>query len=491
MRLNSVLFVKKHKLDVHGVHIDNNIKTYKKIDEPANVSTLQHDMSSATVRASNSKSPMKTYNGAGGQQLSSPLNSAIASANNPLNLNLMFAANPYLSPLLQFPQLFANAPFELIQQLAMANEELLKQGANSVTTNDDASEDGAKTQNGADGAANTVACDLCQKEFFNDQYLNLHKINKHMQNGSAKRRRSMSSASSTLSTSSLSDGQQQQHDHKRARKIDAMLQSQLATTDAATSSLSITNPAIFGIMDSYFAAKMADRVTCDICNKQVCNKYFLKTHKLKVHGCVDSTTGGLNAGDFDDSMEDQQQQVQDDVRMSPSSSQSYQHHMGNGSNSKSRSRPPALARVSCQICNKELCNKYFLRSHLLNAHNINMDETTPSSSSTNGMYADDNTDNHKPSKVKNHCEPIQNDETSTNGQIDVDEDDECDGGSLKPNSNVQAFFIDSNDDLFKANFLPCMVYLPVTKKLDKPVKLTLKLIPLPDIVPNTKQINSI
>ncbi|CAF4927503.1 unnamed protein product, partial [Rotaria socialis] len=29
---------------------------------------------------------------------------------------------------------------------------------------------------------------------------------------------------------------------------------------------------------------MADRVSCDICHKQVCNKYFLKTHKLKVHG---------------------------------------------------------------------------------------------------------------------------------------------------------------------------------------------------------------
>lgn len=38
--------------------------------------------------------------------------------------------------------------------------------------------------------------------------------------------------------------------------------------------------ASYGILhDSYFCAKMADRVVCEICNKQVCNKYFLKTHK--------------------------------------------------------------------------------------------------------------------------------------------------------------------------------------------------------------------
>jgi hypothetical protein len=40
--------------------------------------------------------------------------------------------------------------------------------------------------------------------------------------------------------------------------------------------------ASYGILhDSYFCAKMADRVVCEICNKQVCNKYFLKTHKGK------------------------------------------------------------------------------------------------------------------------------------------------------------------------------------------------------------------
>ena len=41
-----------------------------------------------------------------------------------------------------------------------------------------------------------------------------------------------------------------------------------------------TSQTPYGIVnDAYFSAKMADRVVCEICNKQVCNKYFLKTHK--------------------------------------------------------------------------------------------------------------------------------------------------------------------------------------------------------------------
>lgn len=34
--------------------------------------------------------------------------------------------------------------------------------------------------------------------------------------------------------------------------------------------------------ETYVASKVVDRVVCDICNKQVCNKYFLRTHKQKV-----------------------------------------------------------------------------------------------------------------------------------------------------------------------------------------------------------------
>lgn len=48
--------------------------------------------------------------------------------------------------------------------------------------------------------------------------------------------------------------------------------------------------------ETYFASKIVDRVACDICNKQVCNKYFLRTHKQKVHGIYEnSPSNGLTS----------------------------------------------------------------------------------------------------------------------------------------------------------------------------------------------------
>jgi hypothetical protein len=55
----------------------------------------------------------------------------------------------------------------------------------------------------------------------------------------------------------------------------SQLAQKIATGQTSQTSYGIVN-------DSYFCAKMADRVVCEICNKQVCNKYFLKTHKGKI-----------------------------------------------------------------------------------------------------------------------------------------------------------------------------------------------------------------
>jgi hypothetical protein len=73
------------------------------------------------------------------------------------------------------------------------------------------------------------------------------------------------------------------------------------------------------------------RSYCEICKKELCNKYFMKTHMLKMHGInieggppppgLISTVGGSNS---------------------------------NG----------PTGGVICQICKKELCSKYFLKVHL-------------------------------------------------------------------------------------------------------------------------------
>lgn len=66
---------------------------------------------------------------------------------------------------------------------------------------------------------------------------------------------------------------------------------------------------------------------CEICNKELCNKYFMKTHMQRMHG-IEIENGAQIGG------------------------------------------------VICNICNKELCSKYFLRVHKHNTHGI-VEEGSP------------------------------------------------------------------------------------------------------------------
>ncbi|XP_037950542.1 uncharacterized protein LOC119681425 [Teleopsis dalmanni] len=66
---------------------------------------------------------------------------------------------------------------------------------------------------------------------------------------------------------------------------------------------------------------------CEICNKELCNKYFMKTHMQRMHG-IEIENGAQIGG------------------------------------------------VVCNICNKELCSKYFLKVHKQNTHGI-MEEGSP------------------------------------------------------------------------------------------------------------------
>ncbi|KAG8237871.1 hypothetical protein J437_LFUL017545 [Ladona fulva] len=74
---------------------------------------------------------------------------------------------------------------------------------------------------------------------------------------------------------------------------------------------------------------------CEICNKELCNKYFMKTHMQRMHGI----------------------------------------EIENGSQ---------IGGVICDICNKELCSKYFLRVHKQNTHGIVEDAGVLLQSKDNG-----------------------------------------------------------------------------------------------------------
>jgi hypothetical protein len=88
------------------------------------------------------------------------------------------------------------------------------------------------------------------------------------------------------------------------------------------------------------------RSYCEICKKELCNKYFMKTHMMKMHGIVmDQSSGGGGGGHHNTS--------------------SNSNNSGGGSNNN----------VNCEICKKEVSSRYFLKVHMASAHGLNEDGT--------------------------------------------------------------------------------------------------------------------
>lgn len=111
---------------------------------------------------------------------------------------------------------------------------------------------------------------------------------------------------------------------------------------------------------------------CDLCCKEFCNKYFLKTHRANKHGIYD---GG-----------DPQPAAPPPAQPSPPRRASDEESGGTprrlSPDSARRAResgfqPDALRRLGvvnpeafCEICCKEYCNKYFLRTHRERRHGV-------------------------------------------------------------------------------------------------------------------------
>ncbi|XP_055541269.1 uncharacterized protein LOC129727442 [Wyeomyia smithii] len=129
-------------------------------------------------------------------------------------------------------------------------------------------------------------CKQCDKEFSNAFMLKQHLIEVHgAQNGSPKR-----------------DG--------------------FVTPDRPTTTPTLSMPPGPSYMERKPTFSMTPTSSyCEICNKELCNKYFMKTHMQRMHG-IEIENGAQIGG------------------------------------------------VVCNICNKELCSKYFLRVHKHNTHGI-------------------------------------------------------------------------------------------------------------------------
>ncbi|XP_068624819.1 DNA-binding protein REPIN1 [Battus philenor] len=106
---------------------------------------------------------------------------------------------------------------------------------------------------------------------------------------------------------------------------------------------------------------------CDLCCKEFCNKYFLKTHRANKHGIYDADSQQAPA-------------VSPPRRASDEESGGTPRRLSPDSARRARDagfQPDALRRLGvlnpeafCEICCKEYCNKYFLRTHRERRHGV-------------------------------------------------------------------------------------------------------------------------
>lgn len=96
---------------------------------------------------------------------------------------------------------------------------------------------------------------------------------------------------------------------------------------------------------------------CELCEKEFCNKYFLKTHKANKHGICSNDNATSSPGySYKTSYKNMQ--------MNPQAAQQMITQMcENGATFGS-------ADSYCTICQKYFCNKYFLKKHRQNIHGI-------------------------------------------------------------------------------------------------------------------------
>lgn len=95
---------------------------------------------------------------------------------------------------------------------------------------------------------------------------------------------------------------------------------------------------------------------CELCEKEFCNKYFLKTHKANKHGICSNDNNNSPGYSYKTSYKNMQ--------MNPQAAQQMITQMcENGATFGS-------ADSYCNICQKYFCNKYFLKKHRQNIHGI-------------------------------------------------------------------------------------------------------------------------
>lgn len=137
----------------------------------------------------------------------------------------------------------------------------------------------ASTASAASGGKSQIStCHLCGKKFQSNDYLQLHLMNKHqistdLQTLESLEQRNKSSnliksSNGSLNSSTVKKIKLETNETPSTSTTATSVKVSTPSTASDSMAASATGSAVIpGIVDTYFAAKMADRVSCNICHK--------------------------------------------------------------------------------------------------------------------------------------------------------------------------------------------------------------------------------
>ena len=321
-------FLRTHKMKRHGIYIPDETKDREKTDTYSGMPWLRTTQTSPLNLIVNEQSTTPTSQG--DRKTSSPSDISCEIC----GIRFQNASLAQLHNVSVHAKVSNREPESNIEE-----ERLMENNDKRPNTGDAISEDLQKLQtmilqlNELDVSKSNNICNACNKEFENRYYLHAHIVTEHgsfledMVDNEKSCETEGSANNNTLCDLCGKDFQNIQEMKKHISTYHSSNQTGnelkeefngFMTPDPGTNRNAITGQ----ISERRTSMSLTPTSSyCEICNKELCNKYFMKTHMQRMHG-IEIENGAQIGG------------------------------------------------VICDICNKELCSKYFLRVHKHNTHGI-------------------------------------------------------------------------------------------------------------------------
>jgi len=251
-----------------------------------------------------------------------------------------------------------------------------------------------------------VVCDICNKEVCNKYFLKTHKMKVHGWDPNTSTVPTVSLPSTALPiTAESAVVKSEPPSNSQPPPSPFMYFPSLPNVDKP----SLGFPESGGVVpkDAELQKMGIDpEAYCEICRKEFCSKYFLRTHRQNIHGIQDAS-GGSPPGSYHgpsgppllgstsqpfvlppppalpvvslpSSLSAANCSTPSSGSMFLLSDADGPHHAAAAAESPRSStwkwkEPVNATRVSCTLCNKVLCNKYFLRTHMAKRHGVTVD----------------------------------------------------------------------------------------------------------------------